>query len=231
MTKEDLILERLEKLEAEFVPMAKAAKDLNELKNDLSPLGNQAVRILIEELQEVEAAFQLDDLFILIKEIMRNVRNFTFAIKQLDNIIEFITDLEPLLKTAVPQLIEYLDDLERKGVPRMMKAMVDVRAKVAATYDIEDIDQIGDAFVALLGMAKNLSDPKAKAFLSRISALPAQVDLENCKQVGTFGLLSAPFNSELKAGLGVMMELTKVMGRIESNGNGDQPTAPQSTAT
>jgi len=221
MTNEELILSKIENLENQIAPLVKTAKDMNELRTDMIPLGNQAVGLMIKELQEVEAGFQLEDFFLLVKEMMRNVRSFTFAIKQMNNIIEFTQDIEPLMKSAVPTLIEYLDKLEQKGVFRMMNAMIDIRAKVAATYDADDIEQIGDTLVSLLGLAKKLSDPAAIAFLEKAAALPANVDMENCKDVGAFGMMSAGFNSEIKQGLGVLMELTKAMGKMKDNGSGE----------
>ena len=129
--------------------------------------------------------------------------------------IEFVKDLEPLLKSAVPQTIHYLNELEQKGVFRILKATVDLRTKVAASYTAEDIDIMGDGIVALLGLTKSLSDPKTVELLEKLSRIPSKIELENAKSVGVFGLASAGFNPEISKGLGVLMELTKAMGRIE----------------
>ncbi|NOX34174.1 MAG: DUF1641 domain-containing protein [Deltaproteobacteria bacterium] len=214
MTNEELILEKLEHLEAQIQPLIKTSKKFTELKNDLIPIGNHATGLLINELTEVEAGFQLEDFMSLIKEAMRNTQNFIFALKQMASIIEFVKDLEPLLKSAVPQIIHYLDGLEQKGVFRIINATVDLRTKVAAAYTAEDIEIMGDGLVALLGLAKSLSDPKAIKLLEKLSRIPSNVDLENAKSVGVFGLASAGFNPEISKGLGVLMELTKAMGKI-----------------
>jgi len=217
MTNEELILKKLEHIESQIEPVIKYGQNLKELKDDLIPLGNTAIQVLIEELQEIETGFQLEDFLRLIKQALRGTNDFIFALKQMSNIIEFIKDLEPLMKSAVPQVIEYLDQLEQQGVFRVIKAMMEVRAKVAARYSAEDIDQIGDAMVSLLGLAKNFSDPKAMAFLDKAAGLPADIDLSASKQIGPIGLLSAGFNSEIKEGLGVLMELTKAMGKLKDN--------------
>lgn len=227
MTNEELILQRLDAIESQLSPLIKSANEMVELKNDLIPLGNTAVQVMIEELQQVEAAFELDDVFYLAKQAMRNVRNFIFMIKQLENIIEFVTDLEPLLKSAVPNMISHLDELEQKGVFRIIKATLDVRAKVASEYTPEDIEQIGDGAVAALGLAKKLSDPKVLDFLDRAVGMLSEVDLDASKKVGPFGLMSAGFNSEVKQGLGVMMELTKAMGKLKSGNGTAAPAAPE----
>jgi uncharacterized protein YjgD (DUF1641 family) len=215
MTNEELILEKLERLERQIQPLIKTSEKLAELKNDMIPISNHATALLIKELQEVEAGFQLEDFFSLTKESMRNTRNFIFVLKQMNSLIDFVKDLEPLLKSAVPQMITYLDELERKGVFRIIKATVDLRTKVAASYDADDIEVMGDGLVALLGLAKSLSDPKAVRLLEKLSQVPASVDLDNVQRVGMFGLASAGFNPEVSRGLGVLMELTKAMGRIQ----------------
>ena len=216
MTNEELILEKLERLETQIQPLIKTSEKFAELKNDLIPISNHATALLINQLTEVESGFQLEDFVSLTKEAMRNTRNFTFALKQMASMIEFVKDLEPLLKSAVPQTIHYLNELEQKGVFRIIKATVDLRTKVAASYTAEDIDMMGDGIVALLGLTKTLSDPKTVELLEKLSQIPSKVELENAKSVGVFGLASAGFNPEISKGLGVLMELTKAMGRIES---------------
>jgi len=223
MNNEELILERLDRIETQIAPLVQTARGVAELKEDLTPLSHQAVQLLITELQDVESGFQLEDLLLLMKRMMRSVKDIIFALDQLENIIDFVTTLEPLLKSSVPKLIAYLDDLEQKGVIRVIQAMLDVRAKVATAYSAEDIDQIGDVFVSLLGLAKKLSDPKAMAFMEKAAAIPAGLDLAASKSVGPFGLIGVASTKEVKDGLGVMMELTKAMGRLKYNDASDSP--------
>jgi uncharacterized protein YjgD (DUF1641 family) len=219
MTTEELILERLDRIEALLAPIHQTASGLNELKEDLIPLSGQAFRLLTRQLEDIESGFQLEDLLALIKRMLRSAGDFKFALDQLENVVDFVLTVEPLFKSAVPQVINYLDDLEQKGVLRVITAMLDVRAKIAAAYTPEDIDQIGDGAVALLGLAKKLSDPKAVAFLEKIAELPAKVDLSAAKPVGPVGVITALSSKQAREGLGVLMELTKAMGTLK-NGNG-----------
>lgn len=219
MTNEELILERLDRIEAQLAPMAQTAGGIGELWEDLTPLSGQMIRLLIRELEDVESSFQLEDLMLLLKKSLASIHHINFALTQLGNLVDFVTTIEPLLKSAVPQIINYLDDLEQKGVLRIIQSMLDVRAKVAAAYTPEDIEQIGDSFVSLLGLAKKVSDPKAIAFLESMAELPSKVDLEQAKSIGPFGMIGAASSKEAKQGLGVMIELTKAMGKLK---NGDE---------
>jgi uncharacterized protein YjgD (DUF1641 family) len=219
MTNEELILKRLENIETQITPLIKTADKLNELREDMIPLSNQAVQLLINELQDVEAGFELDDLFHLVKQLLRSTRSIIFGLKQMVGFVEFMKDMEPLLKQAVPQMINYLDDLEQRGVLRIIQAMMGVRAKVAAAYTPEDIDQIGDGMVSLLGLGKKLTDPKLLTFLEKAVEIPAAVDLSASKKVGPWGLVSASSNDEVKEGLGVLIELTKALSKLKENGD------------
>jgi uncharacterized protein YjgD (DUF1641 family) len=219
MTNEELILERLDRIEAQLAPITQTAGGIKELRDDLVPLSGQAFRFLIQELQDVESSFQLEDLMALLKRSLRSVKDIIFTLDQLENIVDFVNTIEPLLKSSVPQIINYLDDLEQRGVLRIITSMLDVRAKIAAAYSPEDIDQIGDGAVVALGLAKKLSDPKAMQFLEKIAELPSKVDLSQAKPVGPFGMLSALSSKQAREGLGVLMELTKAMGGLKNGGN------------
>ena len=220
MTTEKQILERLDRIEAQLAPLAASARGINELKEDLIPLSGQAFRLLIRELEDVESSFQLEDLLALMKRFLRSVKHIQFTLEQLENVVDFVLTIEPLLKSSVPQLINYLDDLEQRGVLRIIQSTLDVRAKIAASYTPEDVEQIGDGLVAMLGLAQKLSDPRAQAFLKKMASLPSKVDLEKAKPLGPFGMLGALSSKEARQGLGVLMELTKAMGDMKNGGNG-----------
>jgi uncharacterized protein YjgD (DUF1641 family) len=172
-------------------------------------------------LAEIEADVQFDDLVALLKNLLRNVRNLTWSVDQLKNLIDFIRTVEPLLKSAVPQAIFYLDQLERQGVFQVLAHMLGVLEKIAETYTPEDIEQIGNGLVPLVGVAKKLTAPEALNLLDKAAEVPARVDLSQAKAVGPFGMLFALGNSEVKQGMGVVLELTKALSQLK-NGAGKE---------
>ena len=213
-SKEDLLLERLDRMEGQLNTLVKAQQGFAELKADVAPLMNSTVRLLIDELGVVESGFQLEDVFTLLKQAMRNLRKFTQAMEMMENVFELWDCMEPMMKSAVPQLINYMDNLERKGVLRTYAAMLEVRAKVAAHYDPEEIAAMSDSFVLMLSMLKKLSDPQMIDFMNRILELPMAINLEEAKPLGPLGMLSAMSSKETRQGLGVAMELTKALGKL-----------------
>jgi uncharacterized protein YjgD (DUF1641 family) len=219
MNNEQVIMEQLDHLGQEIATLTDSANSLRELRDDLSPRVNETVKVLIEQLAEIEADVQFEDLVALLKNLMRNVRNLGWSVDQLKNLIDFLRTVEPLLKSAVPQAIIYLDKLERQGVFRVVASMMKVLEKIAETYTPEDIEQIENGLVPLVGVAKKLTTPEALNLLDKAADVPARVDLSQAKAVGPFGMLFALGNSEVKQGMGVVLELTKALSLLK-NGDG-----------
>lgn len=214
MNHEEIIIARLERLEHEIMPMAETARAVGELRAELAPRVNEAVHALILELADVEADFQLEDLLFFIKKVLRNLKNFNFTIDQLKNVIDFAVNVEPLLKSTVPQLIVYLDDLERSGVFRMLNTGIEVLKKIGSNYSPEELAQAGAGMVRLAEAFKKLSEPQAVDLVERAAALPAKIDLEGAKATGPIGLLWALGGNEAREGLGVLVALTKALSAL-----------------
>ena len=217
MDNEQAILDRLEAIEDKVRPLAESARAIRELKEELAPRVEEAVRALILELQDVEADFQLEDLLFLVKKAMRNVRNFTFALEQMRNLIDFVTTAEPLLRVSVPQWITYLHSLEQKGAFALVRTAIDVADKVAQTYTQEDIQQIGDGIVRMVGVAKKLTSPQAVDFLERAAEVPVRVDLSRAQPAGRWKMFWALSDDEVRQGLGVVLELTRALAAVKND--------------
>ena len=167
--------------------MSDSARSLQELRDELSPRVNEAVKVLIKELAEVEPDCTLEDLGYLLKNVMRSVRNINWSLDQLKSLIDFLRTVEPLLKSSVPQSIYHLDQLEQQGIFQIISAMFAVMQKIAQTYTPEDFEQIGEGLVHLVGVAKKLTSPNALNLLDRAAEIPAKLDLSRAKPVGFFG--------------------------------------------
>jgi uncharacterized protein YjgD (DUF1641 family) len=275
----DLIIEHLARLEEkidrvtafqeQLSPFIRSYENLSDLGRDLSLLTGPGVRLLTEELGEVETGFQIEDVLALLKRLLLSFRHIAWSLEQLENLIDWWQDMEPLLKIGVPHLIDTLDDLEQKGIFRINKAILNMYAKIAAAYapeDIEvigdgfvrmhgivkkfadpiviqsieavvdmyaklatvytpeDIDSIGDGFVRMHGIVKKFGDPQVVDFLDRLSEVPAKVNLAEARPVGPIGMMFRMMGKETKQGLGVALELTKALGKVQSGNGHKRPT-------
>jgi len=221
MAEDQRIIEEIEALRAEVAPLTQAARSVENLRRDLAPRVEEAVRALIVELAEVESDFQMEDLLALVKKSMRNVRTFSKALDQLGSFINLADNLEPLVRQSVPVWINTLEELESKGVFTVLKGLLSVMEKVSAAYGQEDIERMGDGVVVLMGLARNLGEPGAAGLLARLSEVPGRVRLENVREAGPMALLGALSDPEIRRGLGLALELTRAMGERPGAGGGN----------
>jgi len=186
------LLERLARIEEKLDGIARVEKqlevfnrpfeNLSDLGRDLSILMDPAARKLTEELVEVEIGFQLEDIFALLKRLLPSLKYLTWSLEQLENLIDWWADLEPVLKIAVPKMIDKLDALEQ--------------------------DRVFQIFGKLFSL-------EMLRFMDKLSGVALAADLEEAKPVGPFGLLWQMRSPECRQGLGVLLELTRALSRLQ----------------
>jgi uncharacterized protein YjgD (DUF1641 family) len=221
---EEQILERLTRIEEKLEQFSSCADQLknltdvfenfHDLGRDVSLLTYPTVKILTEELGEVETGFQMEDISFLLKRFLLSLRHIAWGLEQLENLVDWWQDMEPIMKIAVPHFIDVLEDMDQKGIFRGYQAMLQGYAKIAQTYEPEDIDLIAEGIVRMHGVAMKFTDPKFINFIESFMDVPAQVNLEECKPTGPFGLMWRMRSQESRQGLGVLAELAKAMGVV-----------------
>ena len=232
MSAEEQILERLTRIEekldrfSRLQGMTDVFESFQDLGREVSLLTYPTVKMLTEELGEVETGFQLEDLSLVLKRFLLSLRHIAWSLEQLENLVDWWKDMEPIMKIAVPHVIDVLEDLDQKGIFKGYQAMLQGYAKIAQTYGPEDIDAIAEGIVRMHGVAKKFSDPKFITFVEKFMEIPSQVNLEEAKAVGPVGLMWRLRNRESRQGLGVLAELTKALGKL-TNGNSQRVNLEQ----
>ena len=186
------LLERLARIEAKLEGVARVEKqleafsrpfeNLSDLGRDLSILMDPAARKLTEEMVEVEIGFQLEDFFALLKRLLPSLKYLTWALEQLENLTDWWQDMEPVLKIAVPKMIDQLDTLEQKRVFQIF----------AKLFSLEMLQ-----------------------FMDQLSEVALDANLEEAKPVGPVGLLWQMRSPECRQGLGILLELTRALGKMQ----------------
>jgi len=217
MTNDELVLQKLDALQEEVRELRASREKYQELFDDMNPLIKQGFQTMLKEMSYVEDAFQIEDLYLLLKRGIRNVRNIAHLLDQLENLVELWQTMEPMMKSAVHHTIRHLGALESRGVFRTYEAMLEVRAKVAQQYGAEDISAMGDGFVWLIGLLKKLSNPETMAMLDKLVELPANAKLGSAQPVGALGMLRAMGTPEVKESMGVLLQLTKALRTLKDS--------------
>ena len=101
-------------------------REMQELKDDLVHIGKDAFQAAVVELEEVAPYFDTNDLIFLLKKLLRNTRNLTAMMEQVEGTADFIRDAKEPVAKAFGQLLETLDVLDRKGYFDFMRESVKI---------------------------------------------------------------------------------------------------------
>ena len=134
-------------------------QEMDELKNDLTPIATDIFRLSVEQLDEVESYVQLEDVFRLAKRLARNTRNLEQMLDQLESWAEMGSDMTPLARDAFFMLMARLDEMERKGYFAFLRGGMAIMDNVVMSFTEEDVRQLGENVVLILQTVKEMTQP------------------------------------------------------------------------
>ncbi len=181
----DLLLERLDRIEAHLAEQRRRQEELEELKNDLIPIGNQLIKISIDELAEIGTDFRSEDLLFLLKRLLRDTHLILKMLDQLESALEMAEELNRLGRPILDATIAELDRLERAGLFTLSQAAWVALQRVASAFRPEDVDTFAEEAAAVLTalkepppetpslwrLAREMHDPQVRRGLARALGL------------------------------------------------------------
>lgn len=146
-----------------------------ELMRDLTPIVNDAYRLTVEQLEEVEQYVSLDDLLRLIKRLARNGRNMEKILDQLESVMDLAETVVPLGDAAFGRAVNELTTLERKGYFTFAKGGWQILDNIVTSFGEEDVRQLGSNVVLILQTIKEMTQPEVMHFArNMVSAIESE---------------------------------------------------------
>jgi len=168
-----------------------------ELVRDLTPIANDAFRLTVEQLEEIQEYIDLGDLLRLLKRLLRNGRNLDKLLDQLESVMDLAATVSPLADDAFGKAVDTLAEMEHKGYFAVAHGGMQVADKAVASLAGEDFDRLGDNAVLILNTVKNM----------------AQLD------TSYLGLLRQAQDPAVRRGLALTMRVLQIVG-ASASGNG-----------
>jgi len=174
-------------------------QEMDELKNDLTPIATDLFRLSVEQLDEVESYVQLEDVLRLFKRLMRNTRNLEQMLDQMESMGALYQDLNPLGQDAFLSLMNQLDVMERKGYFNFMRGGMAIMDQVVTAFDEDDVRQLGENIVLILNTVKEMTQPEIMHLLQNTASVMREE--EKVENVSMFSILRQLNDPAVKRGL------------------------------
>ena len=161
----DKLATQLEFLTEEAHRQKRRQQEWDELKDDLIPIGNEAFRMTVEQLEEVHHHVQLEDILRLFKRLLRNTRNLEQMLDQFESLSELWQDLSPLSQDAFLTVMMQLNEMEQKGYFTFLQGGLEIMDRVVTSFTEEDVRQLGENIVLILQTVKEMTQPEVMRML------------------------------------------------------------------
>lgn len=213
------IVELNQKIDALTVQMAylteetrlqqRRRQEMDELKNDLTPIMTEAFRLSVEQLDEVESYVQLEDVLRLAKRLARNTRNLERMLDQMESLAELGRDFSPLTQDAFLTLMTRLDEMERKGYFNFVRGGMGIMDNVVTSFTEEDVRQLGENVVLILQTVKEMTQPDIMQMMrSTASVIREEETADNVSMLSILRQLNDP---AVKRGLAKTLTVLKTV--------------------
>ncbi len=183
-------------------------EQVEDLGREVLPLANQALKVATGELTDIGNDFRPDDVVVLLKRGLRDIRLLTDLLGYVEGAAELVEEVLPLSQQMLREAMALTEQLETKGYLGLARGSLAVADQVAANYSEADLRALAEAMPALLGAVRQATRPEllklANAAVAAVSAPPEPMSL--------WQLVSALFDAKMRQGLGRMLRLVKVMG-------------------
>jgi hypothetical protein len=141
---------------------------MDELRDDVIPIANHMIKLTIDELAEIGTEFRSEDLLFLFKRLLRNTHLLIKMVDQLEAIMGFTDEAQLLGKQVFNQMVEQLDELERKGYFSLANEGINVLDQVVEELNPEDVQALGTTMVASLKSLREPAPEKAPSMLALV---------------------------------------------------------------
>ncbi|CAK7047382.1 MAG: hypothetical protein DESF_01984 [Desulfovibrio sp.] len=216
MTPEEKILERLDAIEEKLTDLQAAKENSRMLIEQLTPIGNHAFRLAVEEMESLNGRVTLDDILDLVRKGLLTVPRITWLLDQLENATDLWHVLHPALGPTFPHIVEKMGKWEQDGVFAKASALKNAGGTMLDALSPEDIAKTGEGLTFAVGLLQRLADPGLQGKINSLMDLMSTIDTSNVRPTGIFGVAGALRSDEGRQVMGLLVELLKAGGRLSA---------------
>ena len=211
------INQKLNVISQQMLETQKRQKEFEELKDDMSIIGKDMFDAAVQELEDVAPYFDTKDLIYLVKKLLRNTRNLNTMLTQMEGAADLFTDLKPLGKQMFDELMDNLNEMDRKGYFEFFSEAVSIVDTVVTSFKVDDVKLLKDNIVSILMTIKSITQPEMLSSVNNALGFFQKMDIDVQEDISYFKLIKQLKDPEVKRGLSFMLEFVKNMAGSTNN--------------
>jgi len=215
---DDALAARLEAIESkldfitEYIEAERRhRREMQELKDDLALVGKDLFQAAVVELDEVAEHFDSKDLLSLLKKLLRNTRHLNRMLDQMSSTADLFEDMKPIGKQMFQELLETLNELDRKGYFTFFREMTGVLDTIVTSYSVDDVRALRENIVSILNTVKSMTQPDMLSSINNAAGFFRKMDIAVQKDVSLTMLIRQMGDPEVRRGIYFLLQFAKSM--------------------
>ena len=205
-----LLHEKIDYITVQLEAQNKRQRNLEELQSDLIPIANHMIKLSIDELAEIGQDFQLEDLFFLVKRLLRNTNGLLELLDKLESVMGLTDDVNRIGQEVFNVTVETLDRFEREGYFTFMQEIWKILERIVAEFSEEDVRALGDNIVTILTTARNMTQPEILSLANNaVEAISAEATVDDTPSI--LKILRDFSDPQVRKGLARMLNVVKAL--------------------
>lgn len=206
----DFLTEQVAVLSLQAEEQKKYQQSINELKDDLIPMANHMIKIGINELAEIGDEFQIEDLFYLLKRVMRNTHLMLDLFDRVESLMGIADETTILGKQVFNHTVDQLDKFEREGYFEFAQEAWNVLERVVIEFSKEDVQALGDNIVIILNTVRNMTQPEIMSLANNAVGVMKE-EIPVSEKISIWTLVKELSNPKVRRGMVKLINMLKAL--------------------
>jgi uncharacterized protein YjgD (DUF1641 family) len=147
------------------------------------------------------------------KKVLRNTKNLSRLLTQLESAEDLFNDLQPLGKQMFDQLLDTLNEFDQKGYFEFLRESAKIVDTVVTSFSVDDVRLLRENIASILLTVKNMTQPEMLGTIDNALGFFRKMDITVEKDISYFQIMKELRNPEVKQGIVFMLEFIKNMAK------------------
>lgn len=200
---------------AYLAEQARIAELERESRDDLietaMPVAKEAMRLVSEQVEEVQEYVDTRDLLRLLKKLVSHAPQLEMMLDLLDSAADLMDVAGPVAKEGFGKVTSVVSDLDRKGYFEFAESGLRMTDNIVTSFTKEDVNRLGDNIVLILNTVKDLTQPEIMTFV-RNTLRVAEKEVEKPVDTSYGAIMRQMQDPAVRRGLALTLRVLRVVG-------------------
>jgi uncharacterized protein YjgD (DUF1641 family) len=180
-------------------------ESVNDLIDDLSVIGKEAFKDMVQQLDNAGVELNGDALRCLLIRLIRNIENIGTLLESVESINDLMKDLTPIIKQIGLDGIKKFHEFEQKGYFEVINQVALSADTIITRYPKEELKTLSEKLIPLADSISNLTD---RGFLEKLDAITIalkEINTDEIEEISVWRMMREMRKPEVKKSLGFIM--------------------------